>query len=124
MASGLYAVNPMSELPTYYTAESIEAAGLNRTTLVADLASATLASMASRHFAVRVCEQAVTPVDCGTPAEIVAITRQDHPAQEHDRDRAPLPRARHPDLPAPGLCRPLAGRLSSAPCGPRQPGIP
>lgn len=84
-ASSLYLVNPVSDFPNYYGAESFAARGLRPATLMADLVIPTLAAMAPPTFDVSLCDENVTPIDWDTPADIIGITGK---ISQYERMRA------------------------------------
>ena len=74
MTASLYVINPKSDFPTYFAAESFAAWGLKSATQMADPSTATVAAFAQRHMDVQICDQMVEPVNYEHPADVVAIT--------------------------------------------------
>ena len=74
MSTSIYLINPASDFPTYFSADSYAARGLPPATLIADLATPTLGAMAPPDVDVELCDQAITPIDWDTPAPFVGIT--------------------------------------------------
>jgi radical SAM superfamily enzyme YgiQ (UPF0313 family) len=74
MSRSIYLVNPRADFPTYFGAEMMAAWGLRPVTTIADLATTTVAAMVPDDFEIRICDEHVTPVDFGTPADFVALT--------------------------------------------------
>jgi radical SAM superfamily enzyme YgiQ (UPF0313 family) len=74
MTKRLYLINPPSDFPTYYGGESFAAAGLDPACVMSDLATTTVASLASPYFQVRVCEANVEPIDYSADVDFVGIT--------------------------------------------------
>ncbi|MBI3768780.1 MAG: radical SAM protein [Deltaproteobacteria bacterium] len=74
MPPALYLINPASDFPTYFSAEVFAACGLRPATYMADLATTTLAAMATPHVPVDICDENVTAIDFDHEAEYVGIT--------------------------------------------------
>lgn len=74
MAPSLYLINPVSDFPTYYSAEVMAARSLRPAAFAADLAISTLAGMAPPELEVKLCEENVSSADLNTPADIIGIT--------------------------------------------------
>lgn len=74
MTASMYIINPKSDFPTYFAAESFQAYGLKSATQMADPSTATVAAFAARHMNVQICDQMVEPVDYDHPAEVIGIT--------------------------------------------------
>jgi radical SAM superfamily enzyme YgiQ (UPF0313 family) len=74
MSRRLYLINPASDFPNYFGRESFAASGLAPACLVADLATTSVAAMASKHLDVRICEENIEPIDYDTGADFVGIT--------------------------------------------------
>lgn len=74
MTASLYLINPKSDFPTYFAAESFQAWGLRSATQMADPSSATVAAFAQRFMNVEICDQMVAPINYDHPAEVVGIT--------------------------------------------------
>jgi radical SAM superfamily enzyme YgiQ (UPF0313 family) len=74
MTTSIYLINPVSDFPTYFSAEVYAGTGCGSTTLIADLAIPTIAAMAPSDFDVLLCDQNISPIDFDTPADFVGIT--------------------------------------------------
>lgn len=74
MPPGLYLVNPISDFPTYFSAEVFAAHGLRSATYMADLATPTLAALAAPFLQVEVCDENVSTIDFAHDARYVGIT--------------------------------------------------
>ncbi len=74
MAKSIYLINPSSDFPTYFSAEVYAAHGFQPCTLIADLAIPTLAALTPKDFAVKLCDQNISPVDFNTDADYIGIT--------------------------------------------------
>ncbi|MDX1502741.1 MAG: radical SAM protein [Thermoanaerobaculia bacterium] len=74
MDRSLYLINPKSELPSYFGAESFAHFGLPATQSIADLCTATVAAMAPREWRVEICDEYVDPIDFDHPAEWIGLT--------------------------------------------------
>jgi hypothetical protein len=74
VSRALYLINPASDFPTYFSAEVFAARGLRPATYMADLATTTLAAMATPHLHVDICDENVTAIDFDHDAEYVGIT--------------------------------------------------
>lgn len=70
----LYLINPGSDFPTYFSAEVCAYWGFRPTIAMADLAVTTVAALAPPELDIRICDEAVEPVDFDTPADFIAIT--------------------------------------------------
>jgi radical SAM superfamily enzyme YgiQ (UPF0313 family) len=74
VSKGLYLINPPSDFPTHFGSEAFAASGLAPACLVADLATATVAALATPYLDVQICEASVQPIDYDTAADYVGIT--------------------------------------------------
>ena len=74
MPKSIYLVNTAADFPTYFGAEMVAAMGLKPATTIADLAIPTVAAMVPKDFAVRLCDENLTPIDFDIPTDFVAIT--------------------------------------------------
>src|SRR5712691_1773009 len=74
MAKSIYLINPAADFPSYFSSEVFAASGLAPAISMADLAIATIAAMAPGDFAVRLCDEYVSPIDFDTSADFVGIT--------------------------------------------------
>ncbi len=69
----IYVINPAPVSPTYYTAEAYADAE-GGWVQIADLAIVTVAAFAPQGWDVRVCDEAISPVDFDADADFIAIT--------------------------------------------------
>ena len=74
MSASIYLVNPLSDFPTYYSAEVFAASGLPPAALMAELPSATVAALAPADFHIEICDENLSPIDYNHPADWIAIT--------------------------------------------------
>jgi len=74
MSKSIYLINPSSDFPSYFTAEVYAAHGFGPSTMMADLATPTLAALAPKDFNVQLCDENISPVDFYTDADYVGIT--------------------------------------------------
>ena len=61
-------------MPSYFSSEVFAARGLSPAIATADLAIATVAALAPDDFAIRLCDENVSPVDYDTDADFIGIT--------------------------------------------------
>jgi hypothetical protein len=73
-AKSIYLINPVADMPSYFSAEVFAARGLPAAIATADLAVATVAAMAPDDFTVEICDEHVAPVNFETAADFVGIT--------------------------------------------------
>ncbi|MEN8181893.1 MAG: radical SAM protein [Myxococcota bacterium] len=74
MPKSLYLINPREDLPTYFGSDISGVLGLPSFAEVGDLSTTTVAALAPDDFEIRICDEAVAPVDFDCGAEIVGIT--------------------------------------------------
>jgi hypothetical protein len=75
MSKSIYLINPISDFPTYFSAESFAARGLRPAVFMADLAITTLAGLMGREgLEVKLCDENLSAVDFDTPADFIGIT--------------------------------------------------
>ena len=74
MGNSIYLVNPIADMPSYFSSEVFAARGLAPAIATADLAIATVAALAPDDFAIRLCDENVSPVDYATDADFIGIT--------------------------------------------------
>ncbi|HSR67021.1 MAG TPA: radical SAM protein, partial [Acidobacteriota bacterium] len=70
----IYIINPRSDFPTYYGAEVFAASGLPNRTLIADLATVTLAALVPDGLRVELCDENLSPIRYDADVDFVAIT--------------------------------------------------
>ncbi|MBV8817920.1 MAG: radical SAM protein [Acidobacteriaceae bacterium] len=70
----LYLINPASDFPTYYGAESFAGRGLRPAVMSADLTIATVAGMVPEDFFVTLCDESISPIDFNSNADYIGIT--------------------------------------------------
>ena len=74
MAKSIYLINPVADMPSYFSSEVFAARGLPAAIATADLAIATVAALAPPDFRVELCDENVSTVDFDTSADLVGIT--------------------------------------------------
>lgn len=74
MPKSIYLINPASDFPTYYGAESFAGRRLKPATATADLTIATVAGMVPEDFSIRLCDESISPVDFDSSANFIGIT--------------------------------------------------
>jgi len=74
MTKSIYLINPDSDFPTYNGAEVFAGLGMAPATMVADLATTTLAAMAPPELDVEVADDHLSGVDWNTSADYIGIT--------------------------------------------------
>ena len=74
MGRSIYVINPRCDCPSYYTMDIFERCGYAPAILVADLTIVTLAAMAPADFDIKLCEEAIEPIDLNLRPDFVAIT--------------------------------------------------
>ena len=74
MGISLYLINPVADMPSYFSSEVFAARGLPPAIATADLAIATVAALAPNDFQIRLCDENVSAVDYETEADFVGIT--------------------------------------------------
>lgn len=74
MSKAIYLINPASDFPTYYGAESFAGRGLKAATVTADLTITTVAGMVPPDFDVVLCDENISQVDLDCPADFVGLT--------------------------------------------------
>jgi hypothetical protein len=73
-AKSLYLINPVADMPSYFSAEVFAARGLPPAIATADLAIATVAAMAPDDFSIELCDEHATPVNFDSTADFIGIT--------------------------------------------------
>ena len=74
MAKSLYLINPVADMPSYFSSEVFAARGLPAAIATADLAIATVAGMAPDDFTVELCDENASPVNFDSAADFIGIT--------------------------------------------------
>ena len=74
MANSIYLINPVADMPSYFSSEVFAARGLPAAIATADLAIATVAALAPEDFGVELCDENVSAVNYDTTADLVGIT--------------------------------------------------
>jgi hypothetical protein len=74
VASSLYLINPVADMPSYFSSEVFAARGLPAAIATADLAIATVAGMAPDDFLVELCDENAAPVNFDSAADFIGIT--------------------------------------------------
>src|SRR5207302_8830054 len=74
VAKSIYLINPVADMPSYFSSEVFAARGLPAAIATADLAIATVAAFAPEDFGVELCDENVSTVDFDTSADLVGIT--------------------------------------------------
>ena len=75
MASkSIYLINPVADIPGYFSAEVFAARGMTPAIAVADLAIATVAAMAPDDFHVELCDENASPINFDSTADFIALT--------------------------------------------------
>ncbi|WP_424360472.1 radical SAM protein [Methylocystis parvus] len=72
--TSLYIINPAGDFPTYFGGEVLGASGYPGGVMMADLASATVAAFAPADFRIRLCDEAVEPVDFDDASDFILVT--------------------------------------------------
>jgi hypothetical protein len=70
----IYLINPVADIPGYFTAEVFAARGLRPAVAVADLAIATVAGFAPDDFRIELCDENTSPINFDSAADYIAIT--------------------------------------------------
>jgi radical SAM family protein/uncharacterized protein DUF4070 len=70
----IYLINPVADIPGYFTAEVFAARGLSPAVAVADLAIATVAGLAPDDFHVELCDENASPINFDSTADYIGIT--------------------------------------------------
>jgi radical SAM superfamily enzyme YgiQ (UPF0313 family) len=74
MSTSVYFINPSTDVPSYYGGDVFAASNLAPATMVADLATATVAALVPADIPVALCDESISRVNMDTPAEFVGIT--------------------------------------------------
>jgi len=74
VSKSIYLINPLADFPSYFSAEVFAAWGFAPATSMADLAIATVAALAPGDFAVRLCDENVSPIDFDAAVDFIGIT--------------------------------------------------
>ena len=74
MSRSLYLIAPKSTVPNHYGADFIEHWGFSSVQWIADVTLTTLAALAPPDFTVRLCDEAISPIDFDTPADFIGLT--------------------------------------------------
>ena len=74
MSGSLYLIAPKSTVPNHYGADFIEHWGFSSVQWIADVTLTTLAALAPPDFTVRLCDEAISPIDFDTSADFIGLT--------------------------------------------------
>ena len=74
MGKSICLVNPLADMPSYFSAESLAARGLAPAISTADLSIALVAAMVPAGLGVTLCDENITPIDFDTDADYIGIT--------------------------------------------------
>ena len=74
MSRSLYLIAPKSTVPNHYGADFIEYWGFSSVQWMADVTLTTLAALAPPDFTVRLCDEAISPIDFDTSADFIGLT--------------------------------------------------
>ena len=74
MSRSLYLIAPKSTVPNHYGADFIEHWGFSSVQWIADVTLTTLAALAPPDFTVRLCDEAISPIDFDTSADFIGLT--------------------------------------------------
>jgi radical SAM superfamily enzyme YgiQ (UPF0313 family) len=72
--TSLYLINPEPTFPSLWGSAVMRHFGFEKSTVIADLATVTVAALAPSDFRIEICDENVTPIDFDHPAEIIGIT--------------------------------------------------
>lgn len=72
--NSIYLIAPKSEMPHIFGGDAFGHWGLPATQWIADVGLVTVAALVPPDFTVRICDEAISPVDLETPAQFVGIT--------------------------------------------------
>jgi len=74
LGTSLYLINPVADMPSYFSSEVFAARGLPPAIATADLAIATVAALAPDDFSIELCDENASPVNFDSDADFVGIT--------------------------------------------------
>lgn len=74
MSKSIYLINPLADFPSYFSAEVFGGWGFAPAASMADLAIATVASLASRDLEVQLCDENISRIDFEANVDFVGIT--------------------------------------------------
>ena len=74
MGKSICLINPVADMPSYFSAESLAARGLQPAISTADLSIALVAGMVPEGLGVKLCDENITPIDFDIDADYVGIT--------------------------------------------------